>query len=55
MINKNTINETLIIKENFNYQKISDTYEEKSYEKTIKRNLAKSISQKLILRLSLIK
>jgi len=54
-INKNTITETLIIKENFNYQKISDKYEEKSYEKTIKRNLATSISQKLILRLSLIK
>ena len=54
-INKNTTTETLIIKEKFNYQKISDKYEEKSYEKTIKRNLAKSISQKLILRLSLIK
>ncbi len=54
-INKNTITETLIIKEKFNYQKISDKYEEKSYEKTIKRNLATSISQKLILRLSLIK
>jgi len=50
--NKNTIYE---IKEKFNYQKISDKYEEKSYEKTIKRNLATSISQKLILRLSLIK
>jgi len=54
-INKNTTTETLIIKEKFNYQKISDKYEEKSYEKTIKRNLATSISQKLILRLSLIK
>ena len=54
-INKNTITETLIIKEKFNYQKMSDKYEEKSYEKAIKRNLATSISQKLILRLSLIK
>ena len=54
-INKNTTTETLVIKEKFNYQKISDKYEEKSYEKAIKRNLAKSISQKLILRLSLIK
>ena len=54
-INKNTTTETLIIKEKFNYQKISDKYEEKSYEKTIKRNLATSISQKLILRLSVIK
>ena len=54
-INKNTITETLIIKEKFNYQKLSDKYEEKSYEEAIKRNLATSISQKLILRLSLIK
>ena len=54
-INKNTTTETLVIKEKFNYQKISDKYEEKSYEEAIKRNLATSISQKLILRLSLIK
>ena len=54
-INKNTITETLVIKEKFNYQKISDKYEEKGYEKTIKKNLATSISQKLILRLSVIK
>ena len=54
-INKNTNTETLVIEEKFNYQKLSDKYEEKSYEKTIKSNLATSISQKLILRLSLIK
>ncbi len=54
-INRNTITETLVIKEKFNYQKISDKYEEKGYEKTIKKNLARSISQKLILRLSVIK
>ena len=54
-INKNTITETLVIKEKFNYQKISDKYEEKGYEETIKKNLATSISQKLILRLSVIK
>ena len=51
-INKNGIIEQLIVEEKFNYQKISDSYEEKSYEQTIKRNLATSISQKLILRLS---
>ena len=51
-INKNGIIEQLIVEEKFNYQKISDSYEEKSYEQTIKRNLASSISQKLILRLS---
>ena len=51
-INKNENVETLEVSEKFNYQKISDSYEEKSYEQTIKRNLASSISQKLILRLS---
>ena len=51
-INKNEIVEKLEVSEKFNYQKISDSYEEKSYEQTIKRSLASSISQKLILRLS---
>ena len=51
-INIDEIIEQLIFEEKFNYQKISDSYEEKSYEQTIKRNLASSISQKLILRLS---
>ena len=52
-INKNEIIEKLEVSEKFNYQKISDSYEEKSYEQTIKKNLASSISQKLILRLSI--
>ena len=51
-INKNEVAEELVVDEKFNYQKISDSYEEKSYEQTIKKNLASSISQKLILRLS---
>ena len=51
-INKNENVEKLEVSEKFNYQKISDSYEEKSYEQTIKSNLASSISQKLILRLS---
>ena len=54
-INKNEITEELVVNEKFNYQKISDSYEEKSYEETIKSNLASSISQRLILRLSIIK
>ena len=53
-INRNEITEKLVVDEKFNYQKISDSYEEKSYEQTIKSNLASSISQKLILRLSII-
>ena len=54
-INKNEGAEELVVDEKFNYQKVSDSYEEKSYEQTIKKNLASSISQKLILRLSIIK
>ena len=34
---------------------MSDKYEEKNYELNIKRNLANSISQKLLLRLAMIK
>ena len=51
-INRNEITKKLVVDEKFNYQKISDSYEEKSYEQIIKSNLASSISQKLILRLS---
>tara|TARA_Y100000022_G_scaffold189939_1_gene189661 strand:+ start:446 stop:904 length:459 start_codon:yes stop_codon:yes gene_type:complete len=52
-ITKEQQSETFSISEKFNYQKISDSYEEKNYEDNIKRNLAKSISQKLILRLAI--
>ncbi len=44
--------ENVSINEKFNFQKMSDKYEEKNYERTIKKNLANSISQKLILRLA---
>tara|TARA_B100000989_G_scaffold287248_1_gene256698 strand:- start:572 stop:1030 length:459 start_codon:yes stop_codon:yes gene_type:complete len=53
-IKKNKNFEKLIINEKFNYQKITDSYEEKSYEQTIKKNLASSISQKLVIRLSIV-
>ena len=51
-IEQNQKSKRFIIKEVFNYQKISDKYEEKNYELNIKKNLATSISQKLIIRLS---
>ena len=54
-IKKNKNFEELIINEKFNYQKITDGYKERSYEQTIKKNLASSISQKLIIRLSIVK
>ena len=44
--------ETFEVREKFNFQKMTDKYEEKNYEQNIKRNLASSISQKLILRLA---
>ena len=47
--------ENFEVKEKFNFQKMTDKYEEKNYEQNIKRNLANSISQKLILRLAVIK
>ena len=53
LINRNEITKTFIINEKFNFQKISDKYEEKGYEENIKKNLATSIAQKLILRLSI--
>ena len=44
--------ENFSINEKFNFKKMTDKYEEKNYERTIKKNLADSISQKLILRLT---
>ena len=53
LVKRNQNLEEITIGENFNFQKISDKYEEKNYEQNIKRNLATLISQKLILRLSI--
>ena len=53
IIDQNQTSKTFIINEKFNFQKMSDKYEEKGYEENIKRNLATSIAQKLILRLSI--
>ena len=54
-IEKNQNLETFTVNEEFNFQKMTDKYEEKNYEENIKKNLATSISQRLILRLSIIK
>lgn len=54
-IEKNQNLETFTVNEKFNFQKMTDKYEEKNYEENIKKNLATSISQRLILRLSIIK
>ena len=55
IIIKDQDTKTFTVNEKFNFQKMSDKYEERGYEENIKRNLATSISQKLILRLSIIK
>ena len=55
LVERDQTSENFDINEKFNFQKISDKYEEKSYEQNIKKNLANSISQKLILRLSISK
>ena len=51
-IEKENNSENFSVNEKFNFQKMTDKYEEKNYEQTIKENLANSISQKLILRLA---
>ncbi len=53
-IKKGNNSENFSVNEKFNFQKMADKYEEKNYELNIKRNLANSISQKLILRLATI-
>ena len=54
-IRKEKSYESFSVNEKFNFQKMTDKYEEKNYEDNIKRNLADLISQKLILRLAVIK
>ena len=41
------------IEEKFNYKKMSNSYEQSNYEKNLKKNLASSITRKLILRLKI--
>ena len=55
LIEKENNSENFVIDEKFNFKKMTDKYEEKNYERKIKENLANSISQKLILRLAVIK
>ena len=54
-IEKDDDSESFSVNEKFNFKKMTDKYEEKNYELNIKKNLANSISEKLILRLAVIK
>ena len=55
VIEKENSSESFSVNEKFNFKKMTDKYEEINYERNIKKNLANSISQKLILRLAVIK
>ena len=55
VIKKRNDSENFELNEKFNFKKIDDKYEEKNYEQNIKKNLANTISQKLFLRLAIIK
>ena len=52
VIEKENSSESFSVNEKFNFKKMTDMYEEKNYERTIRKNLANSISQKLILKLA---
>ena len=54
-VEKDDDSESFSVNEKFNFKKMTDKYEEKNYERNIKENLANSISEKLILRLAVIK
>ena len=51
-INSVNFNDKIVFTEKFNMDNISDNFEEREYEETIKDNFAKSISNKLISRIS---
>ena len=51
-IRKDDNTENFVVRDKFNFKKMTDKHEEKNYELNIKRNLANSISQRLILRLA---
>ena len=55
VIKKENNSESFSVNKKNNFKKMTDKYEEKNYERNIKENLANSISQKLILRLAVIK
>ena len=51
----NNQSKIISMSESFIMKNISDSYEKKNYEKTIKQNLSNSIANELVLRLSTIK
>lgn len=51
-VQSNTLNEKVIIKEKFKMSNFNDEFEERQYEKNIKRNMARSITSQLLSRIS---
>tara|TARA_Y100000591_G_scaffold326793_1_gene350115 strand:- start:354 stop:815 length:462 start_codon:yes stop_codon:yes gene_type:complete len=51
-VSSEIFNDQIIFTEKFNMDNINDDFEEREYEETIKDNFAKSISRKLISRIS---
>ena len=54
LITKKNSTENFVVEEKFNFQKMADKYEEKNYERDIKKNFASSVSEKLVFRLAII-
>ncbi len=54
-INHNKKTQKIVFEERFNFKNISDSFEQRNYENTIKNNFASSLRKKLILKLISIK
>jgi len=51
-VKSNNLDKTIIIKENINVKNLSDNFEKRNYEKSIKKNFSNSIANKLVLKLN---
>ncbi len=54
VIKRKEVSENFVVSEKFNFKKMTDKYEGENYERNIKKNIADTISQKVILRLAII-
>ena len=54
-VKSNNFNKTIFIRENIKIKNLSDNFEKRNYEKSIKKNFSNSITNKLILQLSTLK
>lgn len=51
IVNKDNLEKTITVKEDIIIKNLADNFEKRNYEKSIKKNFSKSISNKLILQL----